>query len=376
MRQYARRSLKMQIYRAIGLMSGTSLDGIDAALISTDGEGYITRENFISIPYGDDLRGRIRAVLNLTEGDRAKAQAVERELTEAHAAAISKLLEQVGGSQPVDVIGFHGQTVAHDPARGYTCQLGDGALLAALTGVQVVNDFRTRDVKAGGQGAPLAPVYHRALAAQGDKPCCFLNIGGVANVTYVAADGSLLAFDTGPGNALIDDWMLSKAGQKFDKNGEAAAAGKVDADVLAQLMAHPFFNAKPPKSLDRNDFVSPCWQHLPLNDGAATLTAFTVQAVLRAADFLPQKPQRWIVSGGGRLNAEIMHGLRQGLGVQVSAIEDIGFNGDAVEAEAFAYMAVRSLRGLPISFPGTTGVPQDMTGGVLHVPAPRAAGLA
>ena len=178
----------MQIYRAIGLMSGTSLDGIDAALISTDGEGYITRENFISIPYDDGLRGRIRTLLNLPTSERPRAQAVERELTEAHAAAIRQLLAQAGGSPGVDVIGFHGQTVAHDPAQGYTCQLGDGALLAQLTGIRTVNDFRTNDVKSGGQGAPLAPVYHRALATTSDKPCCFLNIGGVANVTYIGAD--------------------------------------------------------------------------------------------------------------------------------------------------------------------------------------------
>lgn len=363
----------MQIYRAIGLMSGTSLDGIDAALISTDGEGYITRESFTFIPYGDDLRGRIRALFNLPADERPRAESVERELTEAHATAVRQLLSRVGGSQAVDIIGFHGQTVAHAPAQGYTCQLGDGALLAQLTGVRVVNDFRTHDVRSGGQGAPLAPVYHRALASGSDKPCCFLNIGGVANVTYIGTDGTLLAFDTGPGNALIDDWMLAKAGQKYDTNGAAAASGKVDTSVLDDLLSHDFFAARPPKSLDRNDFVSARWQHLSLNDGAATLTAFTVQSILRAVPFLPQKPLRWIVSGGGRLNAEIMHGLRQGSGVPVNAIEDIGFNGDAVEAEAFAYMAVRSLRGLPISFPGTTGAPRDLTGGVTHDPQGKAA---
>lgn len=366
----------MQIYRVVGLMSGTSLDGIDAAIISTDGEGYILREGFISVPYDDGLRARIRACLNLPPERRGETAAVERELTEAHAAAIRQLLAARGSSAGIDLVGFHGQTVAHDPARGYTCQLGDGAHLAALTGLPVVNDFRTPDVKAGGQGAPLAPVYHRALAAQLEKPCAFLNIGGVANVTYVGDDGGILAFDTGPGNALIDDWMLQKTGQKYDKNGEAAASGRVDETVLADLMSHPFFAVKPPKSLDRNDFVSARWQHLGVSEGAATLTAFTVQAVARAAAFLPQKPRRWVVSGGGRLNAEMMHGLRGALGVPVNPIEDIGFDGDAIEAEAFAYMAVRSLRGLPISFPGTTGAPRDMTGGTLHHPHGKTAGVA
>lgn len=365
----------MQLYRVIGLMSGTSLDGIDAALITTDGEGYIVREGFMSAPYDDGLRTRIRSCLNLPAGHRGEAAAVERELTDAHAQLVHKLLSAYKGS-PVDLIGFHGQTVAHDPAQGYTCQLGDGARLARLTGLRVVNDFRTQDVRAGGQGAPLAPVYHRALAAHLDKPCCFLNIGGVANVTYIGADGALLAFDTGPGNALIDDWMLSKAGQKFDRGGETAASGRADEDMLRQLLSHPFFDAAPPKSLDRNDFVSPLWQSLPLADGAATLSAFTVRSIARALDFLPARPQRWIVSGGGRLNAEIMHGLRAALGAPVSPIEDIGFNGDAIEAEAFAYMAVRSLRGLPISFPGTTAAPRDMRGGVLHVPDGQTAGAA
>lgn len=365
----------MPSYRVIGLMSGTSLDGIDAALLTTDGESQIEREGFISVPYDDGLRARIRSCLNLPAGRPGDTAAVERELTEAHAQVVHKLMA-AHKSSPVDLIGFHGQTVAHDPARGYTCQLGDGALLAQMTGIRVVNDFRTADVAAGGQGAPLAPVYHRALSAHTGKPCCFLNIGGVANLTYIGADGGVLAFDTGAGNALIDDWMLAKAGKKFDRNGEAAASGRVDEEVVSALLTHPFFAAPPPKSLDRNDFVSNLWQALSTEDGAATLTAFTVRGVLRAAEYLPQKPLRWIVSGGGRLNAEIMHGLRMGLGVPVNPIEDIGFDGDAIEAEAFAYMAVRSLRGLPISFPGTTAVPREMTGGVLHEVAKAAAGTA
>ncbi|MDP2207057.1 MAG: anhydro-N-acetylmuramic acid kinase [Alphaproteobacteria bacterium] len=365
----------MPSYRVIGLMSGTSLDGIDAALLTTDGESQIVREGFMSVPYDEGLRARIRSCLNLPAGRRGDAAAVERELTEAHAQAIGKLMA-AHKSSPVDLIGFHGQTIAHDPARGYTCQLGDGALLAQMTGIRVVNDFRSNDVAAGGQGAPLAPVYHRALSAQLGKPCCFLNIGGVANLTYIGAAGEVIAFDTGAGNALIDDWMLAKTGKKFDSNGETAATGNADEAVLAQMMSHAFFAAPPPKSLDRNDFVSNVWQNLSTEDGAATLTAFTVRGILHAAEHLPQKPLRWIVSGGGRLNAAIMQGLQQGLGVPVNPIEDIGFDGDAIEAEAFAYMAVRSLRGLPISFPGTTAAPREMSGGVLHEPSRARAGTA
>jgi len=361
--------MKMKEYRVIGLMSGTSLDGIDAALITTDGEGYIRRDGFVSEAYPDDLRGQIRQCLNLPRDKRAEAAAVERALTEAHARVVARLMAEKNlAAQDVDLIGFHGQTIAHAPHEKYTCQLGDGVLLAQLTGIRVVNDFRTADVLAGGQGAPLAPVYHRALSAPLEKPVAFLNIGGVANVTYIGADGTIIAFDTGPGNALMDDWMLQHTGRKYDDGGKTAAAGKADEEIVSALMSHPFFNAPPPKSLDRNDFVSPLWQNLSPEAGAATLSAFTVRSIVKALAFLPAAPARWIVSGGGRLNGYLMQQLRAHLGVPVNAIEDVGLNGDAIEAEAFAYMAVRSLRGLPISFPTTTGVPQPMPGGKLHLP--------
>lgn len=355
----------MKHFRVIGLMSGTSLDGIDAALIKTDGEGHITREGFLTVPYAEDMREKIRACLNQPEGEQVAA--VERALTEAHAQAVKALLLEMNLNPPdVDLIGFHGQTIAHAPERKFTRQIGDGARLAVLTGIPVVNDFRTADVQAGGQGAPLAPVYHKALAAGRDKPVAFLNIGGVANVTYVGEDDAITAFDTGPGNALIDDWMLTHAGHKCDMGGETAARGAVDDAVLAKLMSHDFFSRKPPKSLDRNDFVSDIWNHLSLEDGAATLTAFTVASIAKSLKYLPLAPKSWIVSGGGRRNETVMRLLGGVLGVPVLPIEEAGFDGDAVEAEAFAYMAVRSLRGLPISFPATTGVPRPMPGGRLN----------
>lgn len=355
----------MEKFHVIGLMSGTSLDGIDAALIETDGEQHIARLGFLTVPYDDGLRQKIRAVLNITKDKLADTRDVEREITIAQANVVKALLAQVK-LQPADInlIGFHGQTIAHDPAQKWTCQLGDGALLASLTGIPVVNDFRTADVQAGGQGAPLVPVYHQALASGRATPLAFLNIGGVANVTYVGRE--VMAFDTGPGNALIDDWMLQKTGQKRDENGATAARGKVNETVLRELLNHKFFCEKPPKSLDRNAFVSAAWKDLSVEDGAATLAAFTVGAVDNALFFLPEKPKEWIVAGGGRLNATIMKMLREKLGVPVISIDDIGLNGDAIEAEAFAYMAVRSYRGLPISFPKTTGVPQPMVGGKLN----------
>lgn len=350
----------MKIYRVIGLMSGTSLDGVDAAFLETDGENHIKPGPFVSVPYEEGLRARLRACFGKTAEE---TRDVENDLTVAHAEAIKKLGVSL---KDVDLIGFHGQTISHAPEKGFTCQIGDGELLASLTGVRVVNDFRTADVKAGGQGAPLVPVYHQALAGKLDKPVVFINIGGVANVTYVGTNGSLLAFDTGPGNALVDDWMLKKSGHKFDEAGKAALAGRVDEAVLKQLLAHPFFAAPVPKSLDRNAFASKIYEGLSLENGAATLAAFTVQSIARAAKFFPGTPQQWIVAGGGRHNNYLMQELQRALKAPVVSIDTLGFDGDAIEAEAFAYLAVRSVRGLPLSFPMTTGVPQPMTGGRLH----------
>lgn len=352
----------MTVFTAIGLMSGTSLDGIDAALIRTDGEGVIQRLGFLSVPYGDDLRAALRNCLNQPE---EKSRNAAREMTVAHARVIASLLDKQNiNAEDVNLIGFHGQTISHDPSRRHTCQIGDGAMLAKLTGINVINDFRTADVKAGGQGAPLVPVYHQALAAKLEKPVAFLNIGGVANVTYIGDE--VIAFDTGPGNALIDDWVLEKTGKKYDEDGALAASGKVDQDILARLMANAYFTRKPPKSLDRDTFASGIWHALSPADGAATLTAFTAASIMKSASLMPQKPKSWIVSGGGRLNKRLMLLLQGFLQVPVRPIEDIGLNGDAIEAEAFAYMAVRSYLKMPISFPGTTGTPEPMTGGTLH----------
>lgn len=346
-------------------MSGTSLDGIDAAVLTTDGQTHITREGFVSLPYDNALRARIRACLNNQHAP--ETEGVARDLTLAHAQAVKALLAQTGmNPAAIDLIGFHGQTIAHAPERGYTCQLGDGELLMRQTGIAVVNDFRSADVAAGGQGAPLAPVYHMALAGALEKPVAFLNIGGVANITYIDANGAVLAFDTGAGNALIDDWMLQKTGCAYDDNGQTAARGTKDEKVLRAMTSHPFFAQKPPKSLDRDAFVSKAWAGLSLEDGAATLTAFTVAGVEAALLHVPHAPKRWIVSGGGRRNGAIMKGLAEKLRVPVVPIEEAGYNGDAIEAEAFAYMAVRSVLGLPISFASTTGVPRPMTGGRLH----------
>ncbi len=355
-------------------MSGTSLDGVDAALIETDGEALVRPVAFVGTDYDDGQRAVLaeatRVALTLAAPEMLPAiAAAERVLTEAHAAAVRALLAQAGVEpDAVDVIGFHGQTVAHRPDRGWTWQIGDAARLAALTGIRVVSDFRAADVMAGGQGAPLLPVYHAALAAGLDKPVAVLNLGGVANITFIGARGELIAFDTGPANGLVDSWMETTTGARFDRDGALAAAGRVDAAVLDAMLDHPFFDLSPPKSLDRGDFTIQPARGLSPKDGAATLTAFTAATVAQAMRHLPERPRRLLVAGGGRRNPTMLRMIAAATGLTPEPTDALGWNGDAMEAEGFAYMAVRSLKGLPISFPGTTGVARPLTAGVLTEP--------
>jgi anhydro-N-acetylmuramic acid kinase len=351
-------------------MSGTSLDGIDAALVRTDGLARVETGAHLTVPYEPGFRERLRATL----GGRGDVAAVERELTDLHGAAVAALLAAAGVAPgAVDLIGFHGHTILHDPDARRTWQIGDAARLAAHTGIPAVADFRTADVAAGGQGAPLVPLFHQALAAGLERPLAVLNLGGVGNVTWLGAGADhILAFDTGPGNALLDDWMLRRTGRPYDADGALAAAGRVDAAVLERLLAHPYFDAPAPKSLDRDAFDAGPVAALSDADGAATLAAFTAAAVARGLALMPEAPQRWLVTGGGRHNAAIMRALAARLPGRVGPVEEVGWNGDALEAQAFAYLAVRSRRGLPLSLPGTTGVPAPQTGGRFH-PVPAAA---
>jgi len=353
--------------RTIGLMSGTSLDGVDAAWVETDGEVIASLGPTLTIPYGDDLRTSLRDLLDRAPGldprDTSLSGAIRR-LTETHARAALAL-----GGMP-DLIGFHGQTILHDPARRRTWQIGDPALLARLTGVAVAHDFRSADVAAGGQGAPLAPLFHGALACELEKPLAVLNIGGVANVTWIGAGGRLVAFDTGPGNGPLDDWVARHGGGPFDRDGALARAGTADAGVLGRLLAHAYFARPAPKSLDRLDFARALAESgiealLP-QDGAATLVGFTAGAV--AAAPLPAPPRRWLVSGGGRRNPAIMDALRQALPVPVEPVETVDWDGDALEAQCFGFLAARVAASLPLSLPETTGVPRPMPGGAVVRP--------
>jgi anhydro-N-acetylmuramic acid kinase len=360
----------------LGMMSGTSLDGVDAALVETDGERLGRCGAVLTLPIPAALRATLRALMDgaegLARGD-ARLRAAEAALTALHADAVAALLAREGvGPGDVAAIGFHGQTLLHRPERRLTWQIGDAAALAAATGIFVVHDFRSADVAAGGQGAPLVPLFHAALAGAMPLPLAVLNLGGVGNLTFLGAAGEILAFDTGPANAPLDDWALTHTGTPRDEGGALALSGRVDEGVLAALLKHPYFAAPPPKSLDRLDFhqaiAASGLSALGAADGAATLTAFTARAVAAALPHLPGPPRGWIVCGGGRHNPALMGALAAALSAPVIRAEEAGWDGDAIEAQAFGFLAARSLRGLPLSLPGTTGVPAPMPGGRLAVP--------
>jgi anhydro-N-acetylmuramic acid kinase len=362
---------------AIGLMSGTSMDGIDIALLKTDGETVVERGPSLGIAYPPDFRKVLAAALETAKAIERRDQrpgnlaAVERELTLRHAAAVKRfLLDARMAPKDVDLIGFHGQTVLHRPGQALTVQLGDGPLLAAETGIDVVYDMRANDMLHGGQGAPLVPVYHAALAAGIDgfagRPMMFVNIGGISNLTFIGADAAIIAFDCGPGNTLIDQWVEAQAGVPFDQGGAIASEGGILAPLAARYLDHAFFTSPTRMSLDRNDFLPPLPHEAGLHDGARTLAHVTAAAIVASTRHLPERPELIIVCGGGRLNRVVMADLAALANVVVEPAETFGLNGDSMEAEAWAYLAVRSSLGLPLTFPGTTGVPVSVTGGV-HV---------
>src|SRR6201996_749638 len=365
------------ILTAVGLMSGTSLDGVDVAMIETDGKGGRAFGPSGYRPYTDVerpllLQALTEAVhLHQREGRPGILLEAERIVTTAHAEAVASFKAQNRiASEDIDIVGFHGQTVLHRPAEKMTVQIGDACALAKAIHIPVMHDFRAANVAAGGQGAPLVPVYHRALAQSLDRdgPIVVLNIGGVANVTYIDGD-TLIACDTGPGNALLDDFMNRTTGQRFDTDGRMAAQGTADAAWIAEALKDPFFALPPPKSLDRNDFAKRILRNASPTDGAATLTAFTVQAIARIVPLLPKRPKSWVVAGGGARNLTMMRMLREKLQpAPVESADALGWSTDAIEAQAFGFLAARGLKGLPLSYPATTGVPIPMTGGIVARP--------
>jgi anhydro-N-acetylmuramic acid kinase len=359
-----------QAVTALGAMSGTSLDGVDAAILVTDGETIGSFGPTGYRPYSEAERATLRRALGRWDGPEVEAAA--KVVEAAHA-------EALGGFRGVTLVGFHGQTLAHDPRGRGTLQVGDGAWLAEALGLPVVWDFRSEDVRRGGEGAPLAPFYHWALArwAKASEPLAFLNLGGVGNVTWIdprrerpEEDGALLAFDTGPANAPLDDLMLRRRGLPRDEDGALAGQGTPSRAVVEQFHRHSYFARRPPKSLDRDDFpaLASLVEHLPDADAAATLAACTAAAVGRAMAHCPSRPSRLLVTGGGRRNATIMAMIAREAGCPVEPVESVGLDGDMLEAQAFAFLAVRVARGLPTSAPGTTGVAAPTCGGILSRP--------
>lgn len=372
----------MQVEWAVGLMTGTVLDGnIDVALLRTDGITVESFGHYALKPYDGPTRQLLIDALEAAQrwqfsGTEPPVFAeAERRLTLAQSSAVRQVVEEAGlGLSDIAAVGFHGQTVLHRAptaaTQGATRQLGDGALMARTLGATVVHDFRTADVAAGGQGAPLSAIYHQALLSRSgsDASTAVLNLGGVANISWTDHAGSLIAFDTGPANAPLNDFISRLGRGEMDRNGELAAAGEVDEQRLEKLLMHAYFSKAWPKSLDRNDFTASMAEGLDAENGAALLTAFSAAAVGKALDLLPERPSRLIVCGGGRHNSTLMNELRQRAAPVCEPAESQGWRGDAIEAECFAFLAMRALRGLPLSFPSTTGIPEVMSGGVINRP--------
>ncbi|MBV8474950.1 MAG: anhydro-N-acetylmuramic acid kinase [Hyphomicrobiales bacterium] len=357
-----------ELATAIGVISGTSMDGIDVALIRSDGHSEVETGPGVTFPYPAEVSAELRAVVVEPERALQSLEELEAAVTDAHVAAIEAFLERFAvDRRAVAVVGMHGQTVLHRPRERFTRQLCDGRRAAAALHIDVVNDFRAADVAAGGEGAPLVPLYHAAMSAGLERPLTLLNWGGVGNVTYLGPSGEIIAFDTGPANALIDDFVARRRGLSHDEGGALAAAGRADQALVARFMRDAFFDRPAPKSLDRNHFheVMRAVETLGDADGAATLAAFTVEATAAAIRHFPVPSERWLVCGGGRRNQTLMRALAERLAAQVEPIETIGFDGDVIEAQCFAYLALRSLQGLPLSLPTTTGAPHPLTGGVI-----------
>ncbi|MEH6647425.1 anhydro-N-acetylmuramic acid kinase [Sulfitobacter sp.] len=361
---------KTGVVTAAGAMSGTSLDGVDVAVLRTDGHSITAFGRSAYRSYTLQERSMIAAGFGQWQGPNVEAAA--RVVEAAH-------LEILADFDQVDLIGFHGQTLAHAPRAQGTLQVGDGAMLAERLGVPVVWDFRSADVELGGEGAPLAPFFHHACARYigTEEPVAFLNLGGVGNLTWVDPavaephyEGALLAFDTGPANAPVNDLMLERLGLAYDKDGAVARGGTVETGALELFLAEPYFARMPPKSLDRNDFAEMIVlvRELSDADAAATLTAMCAAGVAEAMQHCPSPPSRVLVTGGGRQNPVLMQMLAVSLDCPVMPVEEVGLDGDMLEAQAFAYLAVRVARGMPTSCAGTTGVRAAVGGGTVSVP--------
>lgn len=363
-------------FHVIGVMSGTSCDGIDVAAIETDGEVVYSRENsFETVPYDQKFKEKLKSLSY--DDDQEYINSMSTELIYKDFEAIKKFLEKTKYKHPIDYIGYHGKTIAHFPKKNIVLNIGDGNLLAKLTGINVINDFRAEDIKNGGQGAPLAPVYHRAIIPEQYLPAAVFNIGGIVNVTYISKDKDLIAFDVSPGNTLMDDFIFKRCGLPYDNEGEIASSGKVSQKLLKELLSNSFLEKKPPKSLDITDYScsEDICKDLPIEDILATLTQFTVYAISKSFKFFEEKPKNCFFSGGGVHNKHmfklISDSIKESNLVEekIFLMKDIGLSSDLLEAELMAFIAIRSVLKKHISFPSTTDVDKPTIGGVF-CPAP------
>jgi anhydro-N-acetylmuramic acid kinase len=359
---------------SIGLMSGTSSDGIDASIIKSDGENELHFVGNQFLPYDKKIKLKLRGLkekINLftdLEKNKLEINTLEREITLLHAKIINLILKKYEMDKfEINLVGFHGHTIFHNFKDKKTKQLGNGKLLSQLTKLNVINNFRENDIKNGGQGAPLVPIFHKLIQTKLKlkMPLLFVNIGGISNLTYLNKDQEMVSLDTGPGNFLIDKILQIKSKNKieFDKDGKIAFSGTVDKNILDSFLSDPFYNSLPPKSLDVNDFNLSPLRGLDLKDSVATLSELTSLTVFNALNFFNSKPKEIILCGGGRKNKYISERIKKLSNILTNNIDEYKMNGDFIESQAFAYLAIRSLLKKPISFPKTTGVSKPSCGG-------------
>ncbi len=369
-----------KIFHAIGLMSGTSMDGIDLALIKSDGTKIIERKYFEYSAYDSKFRQQLHHIIN-NKPTLSEIKETENLFTILNANMVNEFIKNNHlNRENIDLIAFHGHTIFHDPSKLITWQIGNSHLLAKETGIKVISDFRAKDVSHGGQGAPLVPIYHFHLLSNKSKPIAVLNIGGISNITHLQSDceSTIEAFDLCFGNAPLDDIVRERLGIDFDQNGELSKKGIINYQFAEKILAHEIFHKKPPKSFDRNDFAKNLIQmkSLETSDYLATLAYIHARAVEINLDFLTNKPKEIFICGGGRKNVGLIEALKKQLKeITIKTAEEINLNGDAIEAEAFAFLGIRSLLNLPISFHKTTGVQSQidckessLSGGILFRP--------
>jgi len=357
---------------SLGLMSGTSMDGVDASIIKSDGEKFIEIIDDFYLKYDDQIKLKLKRIIDLCSSKdqffkiSKDIQDIEKKITLYHVRAC-KLIIKKNKNIRLDLIGFHGQTILHKPKKGYSIQIGDSQLLSKLTNTSVISNFRENDISNGGQGAPLAPIYHKLILnkIKATLPSAIINIGGISNITYFENDNKLVGFDTGPGNYLIDKWVQSQKNIQFDKDGLIAKSGKVSEKLLKKILSNRYYKKKPPKSLDVKDFNFKNFNKISLEDGAATLSMLTVKSIGNAINNFAKYPNKILLSGGGRKNKFITNNIKKILKCPVCLIDDYNFNGDFIESQTFAFLAIRSYLKKNITYPTTTGVKNPSSGGLL-----------